>query len=874
MTIADRETWMRGRQATTDESRVGCVDVERFPLRGRARLLHCLFVASLGVSLVSVAFAQEAGSGPRSRPGADEDPFAGVEVMEVFGSETAALLGAPTPSSITAFDSEDLMALGATDVSGVSAATPNLEIRTQESTSAVFFIRGVGLNDFSSNAASSVAVYVDGVPMNSPVLQLGQLFDVQDFQVLKGPQSGGAGRNSSAGSILIRSREPGFSHTGNLSVSVGSLVTEDAIDAMKIDVQGGMDIPLVEDVLAARLAFTVRSDDPFIRNRCGGAPPLAERGINESVCGEFTSFFNNRDPVPPGLESRIGEKVDWGARAVFKLVPPDVDANFVLKIHARQLRQDSTLGEPIGAGDDGTFFGGPTQLRFTPPEILAELTALQARGLSIPESRRVLSRNLARNRPLDREPFTGNFNRVGQTRLDHYGAALRSEFTLSDVTIKSISGFDYFDRSRNVDQDFTPNVLFEALTEDNAFQFAQEIQVSGELDALPLRWEAGGTYLIEDLNSRAYQNIEAFIPNARSFTRTFDQEIQSFGAYGLFSIDFLENFTLDAGVRFNWEQKKFDIGDFGGGVVEDSVARDDEIRTWSAPTGSISLTYRLTENVKTFWKYSRGYKTGTFNANDAGDLNHASPERVDAFEVGTNGTFWGDRLQLDAAFFSYAYQDLQVFVFRDEPASFPSLQIINADDARVIGVDTEITLEPLLAYAPEEIEQLSIKLRFGWLDTKFIRFTDLQNRVSTNGVIFPITDDSSGNPLINSPEFKFSGTLEWKILLGRLGSLTPRYDVTWSDDIFFDQTAGRGGLNGTGERAKPKFTTGQSALWNHNIRLAFKNAAETIEIAGWCRNLTDERSKISAFDASAFAKVVINFVAEPRSCGAQLNLFW
>lgn len=805
--------------------------------------------------------------------------------MEVFGSETAALLSAPTPSSITAFDSEDLMALGATDVSGVSAATPNLEIRTQESTSAVFFIRGVGLNDFSSNAASSVAVYVDGVPMNSPVLQLGQLFDIQDFQVLKGPQSGGAGRNSSAGSILIRAREPGFSHTGNLSVSVGSLVTEDAIDAMKIDVQGGMDIPLVEDVLAARLAFTVRSDEPFIRNRCGGAPPIAERAPRQSVCGEFTGFGNDRDPVPAGLESEIGEKVDWGARAVFKLVPPDVDANFVLKVHARQLRQDSTLGEPIGAGNDGTFFGGPTQLGFTPPEILAEQAALAARGLSLPgnsqilspEGRRVLSRNLARNRPLDREPFTGNFNRVGQTRLDHYGAALRAEFTLSDITIKSISGFDYFDRSRNVDQDFTPNALFEALTEDNAFQFAQRIQISGELDVLPLRWEAGGTYLIEDLNSRADQEIESFIEQARTFTRTFDQEIQSFGAYGLFSIDFLENFTLDAGLRFNWEQKKFNIGDFGGGVAQDieRVLRDDEIRTWSAPTGSISLTYRLTENVRAFWKYSRGYKTGTFNANDAGDLNHASPERVDAFELGTNGTFWGDRLQLDAAFFSYAYQDLQVFVFRDEPGGNPpSLQIINADDARVIGVDTELTLEPLLAYAPEEIEQLSIKLRFGWLDTKFIRFTDLQNRVSTNGRIFPITNDSSGNPLINSPELKFSGTLEWKILLGRLGSLIPRYDVTWSDDIFFDQTAGRGGLNGAGERAKPKFTTGQPALWNHNVRLAFKNADETIEIAGWCRNLTDERSKISAFDASAFAKVVINFVAEPRSCGAQVNLFW
>lgn len=795
--------------------------------------------------------------------------------MEVVGSGAAALLESPTPTSFTAFDAEDLQALGATDVSDVSAATPNLEIRTQGSTSAVFFIRGVGLNDFSPNASSSVAVYSDGVPLSSPVFQLSQLFDIQDFQVLKGPQTGAAGRNASAGSILIRSREPDFSPSGNLSISVGSLVSDDSIDATKIDVQGGIDVPLIEDVLAARLAFTVKSDDPFIRNRCGGAPAISSR-FNQPVCDEDLVLGGTQIPrVPAGLETRVGENLDWGARAIFKLVPPDSDATVVLNLHARQLRQDSTVGEPLGTGATGNDLGLATVRGFIPPEIRAERDALLAKGLSIAVTNALLAKNLANNRPLDQEPFTGNFNRVGETRLDHYGVSLRSEFSISDIEIRSVSGFDFFDRSRNVDQDFTPNVLFESLSEDNAFQFAQELQAKGELDSVPFRWQVGGTYLMEDLNSRIYQNVNGSRPEFRSFTRAFNQRTQSFAFYGSFSYDFLENFTLDTSIRYNWEQKDFDLGDFGvgGGLFQSSTIRDDEIRTWQAPTGAISLTYRLTENVRTFWKYSRGYRSGTFNANNPSNLSHASPERIDAFEFGANGTFWGDRLRLDGAFFSYAYQDLQVFVFRDDPSSNPALEIVNADDARVIGVDAEMTLEPLLAYAPEEIENLLIKFRFGWLDTKFIRFTDLQRR--TNGArSFQLVDDSSGNPLINSPELKVSGTLEWKLLLGRLGSVTPRYDVTWSDDIFFDQTAGRGGLNGTGTRGKPKFTTGQPALWLHNIRVAFKNAAETIEIAAWCRNLTDERFKTSAFDASAFTKVVINFVGEPRSCGGQLNLFW
>src|SRR5690606_32493220 len=90
---------------------------------------------------------------------AESDPFAGVEVMEVTGSSQAGAL-TETSTSITAFDSLKLEQLGISNVSDVAAYTPNLEIRTASSTTATFFIRGVGLNDFTANAASAVAVYV------------------------------------------------------------------------------------------------------------------------------------------------------------------------------------------------------------------------------------------------------------------------------------------------------------------------------------------------------------------------------------------------------------------------------------------------------------------------------------------------------------------------------------------------------------------------------------------------------------------------------------------------------------------------------------------------------------------------------------------
>ena len=53
-----------------------------------------------------------------------------------------------------------------------SKVTPNVEIRTAGATSAVFFIRGVGLADFSANAAGAVAIYQDDVPINAPAMRV------------------------------------------------------------------------------------------------------------------------------------------------------------------------------------------------------------------------------------------------------------------------------------------------------------------------------------------------------------------------------------------------------------------------------------------------------------------------------------------------------------------------------------------------------------------------------------------------------------------------------------------------------------------------------------------------------------------------------
>ena len=172
-----------------------------FTLDARFRVLVSIAMSFLVISLVSLsatqASAQEA-----------DDPFAGIEEMVVVGSGTASLLQSKEVSAI-AFSADHLEAIGASDLTDVATFTPNLEIRTPfAASSPTLFIRGVGLRDFNANSSSSVAVYNDEIYMNAPAGQLAQLFDTENIEVLRGPQTTMYARNASAGTIRVVARKP------------------------------------------------------------------------------------------------------------------------------------------------------------------------------------------------------------------------------------------------------------------------------------------------------------------------------------------------------------------------------------------------------------------------------------------------------------------------------------------------------------------------------------------------------------------------------------------------------------------------------------------------------------------------------------------
>jgi Outer membrane receptor proteins, mostly Fe transport len=853
----------------------------------------------------------------------------GVEEIVVKGAESAAATDFNVADSVTAFSAADLVALGAANIADLSAFTPNLEIVTAGATSATFFIRGVGLNDFGANATSSAPVYQDDVPMNSQALQLGTLFDMETVNILRGPQGTGLARNASAGAIKLYGRKPTGQYTGFLRGRGGNFSYQ--------EYEGAVEAPIFEDMLSGRLAFIFTDRDGTMKNRCGGAPPFSQRvpvplpgvlnanrqtetGGPWSICGEnpYNGTLSANpggaiSDVPVGLPKWVNDKHNWAARSTF-LFEPTLDTSFLVNAHLTRRNELSRLGQSMGTNGYTCLNGDVANCSPVAPNtsrVVQVLGGTQGNGGAGYQSREIkqaltnyapcyqwgwgyqnpagcgaassnpnfavfdlakrkVARKLARN--LDKEPWQGDFNQVGPTKNDTEGVSLKSEITLPyDLEIDAVSGFDRYHRHVGVDLDFSPETLFQIDTHDSGYQFYQDVKLGGETPIFdtPITWDIGGWVLPEKIDVNVLVDLgklSAFGVGERNYT----QRLLSMGGYGSFSFDFSEDFTLDGGVRFNYEEKKMNYlltQNFGGVSLELPLTEHDY---YHAPTGTIRLTYRFSEDTHVFWKYTRGFKPGHYNATGSyiSGITKAEPEYIDAYETGLRSEWFGGMLSTEASLFYYNYKGYQIFTAQQFAGSGPEFIVINANDAEVYGAEVNATVR-----APWQGGYVNVN--FGWLESQFLDFVLLQQAiVNLRGGQQTINRElqNSGHPLLNSPRFKVAITAEQALPLGKYGYLIPRYDGSWTDDTYYDATKGRGIPNLQGKIYAPKSTFAQRAHWIHNARLAYRTPDGRLEIAGWGRNLENSAYKTYTFDGSTFQQTSIYFVGDPRTFGGDITV--
>jgi outer membrane receptor protein involved in Fe transport len=866
---------------------------------------------------------------PQSAPAAARG---GIEEIVVQGGESDAVADLEASDSVTGFDASDLEALGAQSVEDLAAFTPNLEIVSSGATTPTFFIRGVGLNDFNANSSGAVAIFQDDVVKNAPALQLQTLYDMEAVNIMRGPQGTGAARNASAGAIKLYSRKPSGGFGGFFRSSFGNYSAK--------DFEGAIEAPIWEDMLSARFAFRFSERDGVRKNRCGGggSPPAGSNPTDQCGITDLGTPLT-QDRFTQSSLDRVNDQGTWSARGALRF-QPTLDMDWLLTAQGSRRDELSQLGESYGTvarvfvpgcADDVPpgrrppeckirgALGGTDRLGYRAVEVEQMLAAADPckdfNGVQAVDNGTCgfnpadpfEQANSASNAQLDvgnqlvdldTRPWEGSYNRTGPTTNDVWNVALKGDIALGrSLFLTTVSGYDTYDRLTDVDLDFSPNQLFEVVTDDEGWQFYQDLQLAGSLQDTPFNWRVGGYFLKETLDV-SIENFFTPIATGLGITnREYTQKLMSSAGWVSMDWTFWNDFTLDGGARYNWEKKDIDFLLLTSGAPVNQA----ENRTWSAPTGTVRLTYRFREDTHAYWKYTRGWKGGHFNATTNNlrvfgpedlptppgqtpdptrgrkqGVTVAEPETIDAFEGGIRGSWLQGRLGLDLSVFYYNYQNYQIFVAQESFLGDPNFLILNANDAEVYGAEADIVARPF----PGSF----LQLRFSWLQSQFLDFVQLQQTAELVEIpnpppgtipfaseVFDIEIQSTGNPLLNSPKFKVSLTAEQTIPLGRFGSLTPRYDGAWTATTFFDATAGKGVPNGQGEQFLPDDTIAQPAYFLHNLRLGYRVPDGSIELAGWIRNIANKAAKTFAFDGSGFNKTTIYFVGEPRTFGLSLS---
>jgi iron complex outermembrane receptor protein len=464
---------------------------------------------------------------------------------------------------------------------------------------------------------------------------------------------------------------------------------------------------------------------------------------------------------------------------------------------------------------------------------------------------------------------------TGKTKNDTWGAYLKGDIDLPwEMRFTSVSGYDTYNRFIDIDLDYSPETVFHILTEDEGWQVTQDLRLQGQFgDEVALRWDIGSWFLHEQLDVSVTNDLGKFSENGVG-QREYTQDLWSAAGYASLAVDFWDDFTLDGGFRYNWEQKKLDFV-----VSYDLIGSFPEKKneTWDAPTGLVRLTYRFRDDTHVFWKYTRGWKPGTFNATSAltndpftgvpfANVSTAKPEEIDSFETGIRGSWFDDNLTLDFSFFYYSYSDYQIFTAQQFEGGQPEFVILNADDAEVYGAELDAVARPW--------EGAFINVRFGWLESQFLDFVQIQQEKVNLPGLGQVTVNrelqNTGNNLLNSPEYKVSLTAEQTLSIGVWGSVTVRYDTVWTDTTYYDATQGRGIPNVQNFQYLPEETIAQPDFWIHNLRVSYLTPDNKIEVSGWVRNFADKAYKTFAFDASTFNNTTIYNVGDPRTYGVTL----
>ncbi|WEK07666.1 MAG: TonB-dependent receptor [Candidatus Pseudomonas colombiensis] len=501
-----------------------------------------------------------------------------------------------------------------------------------------WYIRGMGSGDMASTTVYPVGIYTDDVYIDPHVATGFPLYDMERVEILRGPQGTLWGKNTTGGAINFVSRKPTLdSADGYFKVDAGNYNSR--------IYEGAYGAPLVEDRLAARVAFIDQSSDGQLKNQVDGhtVGDLHDQAVRLQLLAKInddlqaTLQLHGRDYKGQGIATRA-----WGAgpggSTLFGPAPkPDTDeaaftgkAQDLIEHYGLQLALKWDLGNL--QLDSITAFDNVTERAQGPNMSIYEF----GRSYSDDHWQQV-SQELRLSSSKDQD-----VSWIVGTHLFHEQLDSQSSSALLPTAYNQAFGVADYGKTR-IDQSTDSVALFGSST----WRATDNLSLTAGL-----RW----TRETKDID---LQRVAA--PSAADV---------SFGSSG----DWWKNYT---------------------GTLATTVAQDEK-RTWNKLTYDFTPEYQLNDNARVYFRYAKGFRSGGFSggAQVQAEATVVAPENVDAYELGIKSEWFDERLTANANVFYYDYSDIQVNAVSVRNGQVVSL-LTNSGQGVIRGAEFELEALPL-----------------------------------------------------------------------------------------------------------------------------------------------------------------------------------
>ena len=515
---------------------------------------------------------------------------------------------------------------GIQEVRDMQVDIPNLSLGDQFGFARVF-MRGIGMTSIDIGGEGAVAFLQDGAIVPRPAAQLMGMFDLDQVEVLRGPQGTLYGRGATAGAINMVTAKPGKELGGYLSVTAGNYGLA--------QFKGAIDVPM-GDALSMRLAGSLDSRDGYGNNIFTGSD------INDRDASAYraTFVYDAGGPLTATLSAQYYE---------------EDDNNYAFSYFGQSEGSSIPVpfGVPILGGNTVGMVGGGFYDINSDQEPINDRDG-QLINLTIDYA------------------FNDRWSLKSITSSQSMDRFLRDDLDSTDANLFGQN--NYTEESDSFGQELILNYSADRLDVLGGVMYFEE-DLYGEV-RVPL------TNLCFLLAPAACGTPVGDFLNGGNYLQDGDVDIEAWGAYVEANYSISDKWSVIAGLRYNYEER-----DGTGSFIFDAISLNvptNQRESWNDLTPRITLQYSPNDNMLLYATYTEAFKSGVINTGSTSPP--LDPETVDAFEVGLKGQNASGTLRYSVAAFFYDYQDMQIS-FVDETST---VSTVNAAEAENSGIELEI----------------------------------------------------------------------------------------------------------------------------------------------------------------------------------------